>query len=66
MGAAGMQTALGKLEVFFSGATVFSACLVSGYLLSGDVSSSSHAVSLGVGIVLLALVVGIGSWYETR
>lgn len=60
-----METTLGKLEVFFSGATVFSAVLLLGYLVLG-MSASTNAVLLGVGILLLALVVGIGSWYETR
>lgn len=61
-----MQTTFGKLEVFLSGATVFSAILLLGYLVVGRVSSSMNAIVLGVVVLLLALVVGVRSWYETR
>lgn len=60
-----MQTTLGKWEVFFSGATVFSAILLLGYPVLG-ISTSTNAVLLGVAIFLLALVVGIASVCGTR
>lgn len=61
-----METTFGKLEVFFSGATVFSAIILLGYLLVGGVSSSMTAIGLGVGVLFLAFVIAVGSWYETR
>ncbi|WP_435074687.1 hypothetical protein [Halorubrum sp. HHNYT27] len=61
-----MQTTLGKLEIIFGGATVFSGILLLGYLVLGGISTSVNAFLLGMGVFLLALVVGAGSWYDKR
>lgn len=61
------ETTLGKLEIFFGGATVFSALILLGVIaFSIRPEILSPVVGLGVVVLLLALAVGAGAWYEQR
>lgn len=61
------ETTLGKLEIFFGGATVFSALILLGVIVfSIRPEFLSSVVGLGVFVLLLALAVGAGAWYERR
>lgn len=61
------QTTLGKLEIFFGGATIFSALILLGIIVfSTRPEFPSPLIGLGVAVLLLALAVGAGTWYERR
>lgn len=61
------ETTLGKLEIFFGGATVFSALILVGVIvISVRPVFPSPVIGLGVVVLLLALAVGAGAWYERR
>ena len=61
------ERTLGKREVFFGGATVFSALILLGAIaVSVRPAFPSTVVGLGLAGLLLALTVGAGAWYERR
>lgn len=61
------ETTLEKLEIFFGGATVFSALILLGVIVfSIRPEFLSPVVGLGVSVLLLALAVGAGVWYGRR
>ena len=65
-----LETTLGKLEVFFGGATVFAALIflfvVGQIVLSGETTSPGAVLALATVVLICALVVGTGMWYQRR